>query len=115
IEQIIAGLQGRTKEIVQSMQSCREQGSSSVQQAGIASQLLATITHDVSTIMDMTTQIANAIEEQSHVASEVNKNVVRIRDISQESLVIATHNAQISEEVAEQAARLHQTVDKFRA
>lgn len=115
IEQIIAGLQGRTKEIVQSMQSCREQGRSSVQQAGVASQLLVTITHDVSTIMDMTTQIATAIEEQSHVASEVNKNVVRIRDISQESLVIATHNAQISEEVAEQAARLHQTVDKFRA
>lgn len=115
IEQIIAGLQGRTKAIVQTMQSCREQGSSSVQQAGIASQLLATITHDVSTIMDMTTQIATAIEEQSHVASEVNKNVVRIRDISQESLVIAKQNAQISEEVAEQAARLHQTVDKFRA
>ncbi|WP_306519687.1 methyl-accepting chemotaxis protein [Rheinheimera sp.] len=115
IEQIIAGLQGRTKTIVQTMQSCREQGSSSVQQAGMASQLLATITHDVSTIMDMTTQIATAIEEQSHVASEVNKNVVRIRDISQDSLVIAKHNAQISEEVAEQAARLHQTVDKFRA
>jgi methyl-accepting chemotaxis protein len=115
IEQIIAGLQGRTKAIVQTMHSCREQGSSSVQQAGIASQLLATITHDVGTIMDMTTQIATAIEEQSHVASEVNKNVVRIRDISQDSLVIAQHNAQISEEVAEQAARLHQTVDRFRA
>lgn len=115
IEQIITGLQSRTKAIVQSMNSCREQGTSSVEQAGMASKLLSAITLDVSTIMDMTTQIATAIEEQSHVASEVNKNVVRIRDISQESLVIAQHNAQISEEVAAQAARLHQTVDRFKA
>jgi len=115
IEQIITGLQSRTKAIVQSMNSCREQGTSSVEQAGMASQLLSAITLDVSTIMDMTTQIATAIEEQSHVASEVNKNVVRIRDISQESLVIAQHNAQISEEVAVQAARLHHTVDRFKA
>jgi methyl-accepting chemotaxis protein len=97
------------------MNSCREQGTSSVEQAGMASKLLSVITQDVSTIMDMTTQIATAIEEQSHVAAEVNKNVVRIRDISQESLGIAQHNAQISEEVAVQAARLHQTVDRFKA
>jgi len=115
IEQIITGLQSRTKVIVQSMNSCREQGTSSVEQAGTASKLLSAITLDVSTIMDMTTQIATAIEEQSHVAAEVNKNVVRIRDISQESLVIAQHNAQISEEVAAQAARLHHTVDRFKA
>lgn len=115
IEGIIIGLQNRTKEIVQSMQSCREQGEASVRQAGIANNLLSAITKDVSSIMDMTTQIATAIEEQSHVAAEVNKNVVKIRDISEQSLVISRHNAQISEEVAEQAARLHQSIDRFKA
>ncbi len=115
IEVIIVGLQNRTKEIVSSMQSCREQGEASVQQAGVANNLLAAITGDVSGIMDMTTQIATAIEEQSHVAAEVNKNVVKIRDISEQSLVIARHNAQISEEVAEQAAQLHQSIDRFKA
>jgi methyl-accepting chemotaxis protein len=115
IEQIIKGLQNRTKEIVTAMQNCRQQGEAGVEQAGVASALLGAITRDVTTIMDMTTQIATAIEEQSHVASEVNKNVIRIRDISEDSLAIAQQNAQISEEVAVQAARLHQTVDKFRA
>lgn len=115
IEGIIIGLQNRTKDIVQSMQSCREQGEASVRQAGIANNLLGAITKDVSSIMDMTTQIATAIEEQSHVAAEVNKNVVKIRDISEQSLVISRHNAQISEEVAEQAARLHQSIDRFKA
>ena len=115
IEVIIVGLQNRTKEIVTSMQSCRDQGEASVQQAGVANNLLVAITSDVSSIMDMTTQIATAIEEQSHVAAEVNKNVVKIRDISEQSLVIARHNAQISEEVAEQAAQLHQSIDRFKA
>lgn len=115
IEQIIRGLQTRTRDIVQVMASCREQGQSGVEQAGLASRLLVQISTDVDNIMQMTTQIATAVEEQSHVAGEVNKNVVRIRDISEESLKIADQNAQISEEVAEQAAKLHQTVDRFRA
>ncbi len=115
IEQIIQGLQKRTKQIVTAMQNCRQQGEAGVEQAGVASALLSTITDDVTLIMDMTTQIATAIEQQSHVAAEVNKNVIRIRDISEDSLAIARQNAHISEEVAVQAARLHQTVDKFRA
>lgn len=115
IEQIIRGLQTRTRNIVHVMASCREQGQSGVEQAGLASRLLVQISTDVDNIMQMTTQIATAVEEQSHVAAEVNKNVVRIRDISEQSLKIADQNAQISEEVAEQAAKLHQTVDRFRA
>ncbi len=115
IETIVHGLQGRTNEIVQVMQSCRQQGSESAEQAGVAMQLLAEITADVSNIMDMTTQIAAAIEEQSHVAAEVNKNVVKIRDLSDETYGHARHNAAISEEVAQQAARLRQTVERFQA
>lgn len=115
IEQIISSLQGRTRAIVGSMQQCRERGQSGAEQAGMASRLLSAITGDVTHIMEMTTQIATAVEEQSHVAAEVNKNVIRIRDISEQSLKIAEHNAQISEEVAAQAARLHHTVDRFKA
>ena len=115
IEEIITGLQGRTKDIVQVMLSCREQGLSSAEQAQLATSLLLQITEDVSGIMDMTTQIAAAIEEQSQVAAEVNQNVVKIRDISVQSSELAQHNSEISEEVAMQAARLHQTVDRFKA
>lgn len=115
IEQIIASLQGRTKAIVGSMQQCRERGQSGAEQAGVASRLLTVITGDVTNIMEMTTQIATAVEEQSHVAAEVNKNVVRIRDISLDSLKIAEHNAQISEEISAQSARLRHTVERFKA
>ena len=115
IEAIVHGLQGRTSNIVQVIQGCRQDGSDSAQQANVAMQLLSEITQDVTNIMDMTTQIAAAIEEQSHVAAEVNKNVVKIRDLSDETYGHARHNAAISEEVAHQAANLHQSVDRFQA
>jgi methyl-accepting chemotaxis protein len=115
IEKIISGLQQRTKNIVAVMQNCQAQGKESASQAGSTIELLRQITTDVGMIMEMTTQIATAVEEQSLVAADVNKNVVRIRDISEDSLDISKHNAQISEEVASQASLLHQTVDKFKA
>lgn len=114
IESTVKGLQERTADIVTTILSCREEGTGSAQQANVAMQLLGNITADVTNIMDMTTQIAAAIEEQSHVAAEVNKNMVRIRDLSEESSGYAQHNAAISEEVATQATSLRRTVEHFK-
>jgi len=114
IESIISTLQGRTQEVVSIMQRCRTQGGESAAQATRAGELLGSITEDVQTIMEMSTHIAAAIDEQSQVASEVNKNVVRIRDIAEDASTHATTNAQTSEEVSEQARVLHQAIDKFK-
>lgn len=114
IEQIIRALQQRSKEIVQVMQQCQQQGEQSANQGQTAMHLLREITTDVTLIMDMTTQIATAIEEQSHVAAEVNKSVVSIRDLSDDTLQGAKQNHQISQAVAAQTTDLHHLVDKFR-
>ncbi|WP_404341296.1 methyl-accepting chemotaxis protein [Pseudoalteromonas mariniglutinosa] len=114
IESIISTLQGRTQEVVSIMNQCRAQGSESAEQATRAGELLTSITEDVQTIMEMSTHIAVAIDEQSQVASEVNKNVVRIRDIAQDASGHAATNAQTSEEVSEQARVLYAAIDKFK-
>ena len=114
IESIISILQGRTQEVVSIMQHCREQGGESAAQATKAGELLGSITEDVQTIMEMSTHIAAAIDEQSQVASEVNKNVVRIRDIAEDASGHAATNAQTSEEVSEQARVLYKAIDKFK-
>jgi methyl-accepting chemotaxis protein len=114
IESIISTLQERTQSVVSIMQQCRTQGSESVSQAEQAGELLSSITADVQTIMEMSTHIATAIDEQNQVASEVNKNVVRIRDIAQVASEHAKSNAQSSEEVSEQAKVLHEAVAKYR-
>ncbi|ASM48616.1 methyl-accepting chemotaxis protein [Pseudoalteromonas espejiana DSM 9414] len=114
IEGIINTLQQRTQEVVSIMHQCRSQGDESASQAIKAGDLLGAITEDVQTIMEMSTQIAVAIDEQSQVASEVNKNVVRIRDIAQDASEHAANNAQTSEEVSEQARVLFAAIDKFK-
>ncbi|MCG9730583.1 methyl-accepting chemotaxis protein [Shewanella sp. Isolate13] len=114
IAAIIQTLQSRTHSIVQLMQSSREQGNESAEQAASAGTLLEQINGDVTNIMDMSTQIAAAIEEQSMVAAEVNQNVVVIRDIAQETAEVATQNSSATEEVRERAEYLQDAVSKFK-
>ncbi|WDE11183.1 methyl-accepting chemotaxis protein [Thalassomonas haliotis] len=114
IEGIISSLQGRTKEIVEHMASCRTQGHSSAEQASIAGTMLEEINQDVSTIMEMNTAIATAIKEQSAVASEVNQHVVSIRDVAEQSGSSAQQNAHMSEELSQQADVLNNEVSRFK-
>ena len=111
---IISSLQKQTGSIVGMMATCREQGNSSSEQASMAGELLEQITQDVTHIMDMSTQIAAAIEQQSLVANEVNRNVNNIRDIAQESSLMAEENAKSSHGLTEQAKLLNQAVAKYR-
>nr|WP_272906359.1 methyl-accepting chemotaxis protein [Aeromonas jandaei] len=111
---IISSLQKQTGSIVEVMATCREQGGRSSDQANVAGALLEQITQDVTHIMDMSTQIAAAIEEQSLVANEVNRNVNNIRDIAQESSAMAAENARSSQGLNEQAKLLNQAVAKYR-
>lgn len=113
IESIISTLQQRTREVVTVMERCKEQGGSSSEQAVQAGTLLYSISEDVQNIMDMSTQIATAIDEQNQVASEVNKNVVKIRDIAEQAAHHSETNAHTSEEVSAQAEVLHKAIAKF--
>lgn len=114
IANIIQTLQSRTRSIVQLMDASQKQGSESAEQAAAAGALLKLINNDVRNIMDMSTQIAAAIEEQSMVAAEVNKNVVVIRDIAEESSKAADANASASDELKAQAEYLYRAVSNFK-
>ncbi|MCJ8274648.1 MAG: methyl-accepting chemotaxis protein [Psychrosphaera sp.] len=114
IEQIIQTLQSRTNNVVELMQQCRTKGDTSVHQAQKAGDLLMRITEDVTAISDMSIQIASAIEEQSMVASEVNQNIVKIRDIADTSNNNAGSISDVSNEVSNQATVLVNAVSKFK-
>lgn len=114
ISNIVQTLQSRTRSIVQVMNASRAQGDESAVQAASAGDLLQQINSDVTNIMDMSTQIAAAIEEQSMVATEVNKNVVVIRDIAQATADTAAENSAATENVKERAEFLQRAVSKFK-
>jgi methyl-accepting chemotaxis protein len=113
IENIISSLQGRTKNIVLLMTDCREEGRESAEQANKAGQMLEQINQDIVSIMDMNTTIATAIQEQSVVASEVNRHVVSIRDVAENSGQTSQQNDEMSTELETQANKLISEVSKF--
>lgn len=114
IESIISQFQGRTSEIVALMATCRDQGEISADQASSTGKMLQEITDDVSIILGMTQSVAAAIEQQSAVASEVNKHVVKIRDVTDETSGLSDQNSQMSQEVATQSDTLSQAVSQFK-
>ncbi|WP_417763838.1 methyl-accepting chemotaxis protein [Shewanella sp.] len=111
---IIQTLQNRTGTIVKTMRQSQHQGTESAEQSAKAGSLLGDITVDITEIMDMNTQIAAAVEEQSTVAAEINRNVVAIRDIAEASALAANDNAEASEQVRHLANGLYQSVSQFR-
>jgi methyl-accepting chemotaxis protein len=113
IESIIHALQRRTSDVVKQMSLCRTQGDESANQAAMAGKMLKEITQDVATIVDMNSAIAVAIKEQTMVAGEVNEHVVAIRDIADLSRQVAIRNAQMSEELAQQAETLKQEISRY--
>ncbi len=114
IEAIIDSLQNRTKEIVQLMSVCRAGGSDSAMHAESAGYMLDEIDQDVTHIMEMTTTISRAIEEQSSVATEVNQHVVSIRDVAEQSSDSAKENKQLSDVLTRQAHNLNNEVSQFK-
>ena len=113
IESIISSLQSRTKDIVDLMTDCRNEGEESANQAGKAGQLLEEINHDIVSIMDMNTAIATAIQEQSAVAAEVNRHVVSIRDVAENASESAQQNELMSDELSQQANVLTTEIKRF--
>ncbi|MCP4985950.1 MAG: HAMP domain-containing protein [Colwellia sp.] len=114
IETIISSLQGRTHDIVGLMKECREQGGESAKQASLAGDMLTEIGSDIVTISDMTTSIAAAIQQQSTVAAEVNTHVVAIRDVTEVTALASDENAQMSDDLAQQAVALKAEVATFK-
>ncbi|MCP4323288.1 MAG: methyl-accepting chemotaxis protein, partial [Alteromonadales bacterium] len=114
IETIISSLQGRTTNIVDLIRACTLQGEDSAKQASLAGELLTLIDEDVQQISDMSHSISTAIQEQSTVASEVNRHIVSIRDIAEQSGESAKQNEQVSNALSQQSASLNQEVNNFK-
>ena len=80
IQDMIAGVQEGTRNAVEAMEHSRSTAQESSESMGEAGQSLGRIADSVQLINDMNTQIATAVEEQSAVAEEINRNILNIKD-----------------------------------
>ena len=86
ITRMVSALQAGTRDAVDFMQESSFKADDCVQQALEAGNALAEITSAVAQMRESNTQIAVAAEQQSHVAEEMNRAVVSIRDVTENTV-----------------------------
>ena len=114
IQQMIEKVQGGARGAVAVMQAGRKSAEESVRQAGEAGSSLQTINYAVSAISDMNVQIASAAEEQSAVAEEINRNIVNIGTVADETATGSEHTATASAELARLGTDLQRAAGQFK-
>ncbi|WP_371260586.1 MULTISPECIES: methyl-accepting chemotaxis protein [Pseudomonas] len=114
IEELIAGLQSGTLQVSSSMDSSRSLTDSSVELTRRAGDSLGNITRTVSAIQGMNQQIAAAAEQQSAVAEEINRSVLNVRDVSEQTSAASEETAASSMELARLGTHLQGLVARFK-
>lgn len=113
IQAMVENLQAGSDQAVKMMLEGRKKSDACVQHATDAGDMLNNITHAVSIVSDVNTQIATAAEEQSAVAEEINMNIVHINEAAQETVNNAAKTSIISKNLSEEAQRQQQLVIQF--
>jgi len=114
INDMIEKLQNGANQAVSVMEAGRTKAVESVDQAAKAGEALQAITGVVDNIKSMNMQIASAAEEQSATAEEINRNIVNISEVAQETAAGSQQTASASDELARLASDLQGHVVKFK-
>lgn len=114
IQSMIESLQLGSRNAVKAMEVSQSQSKKSVEQVLNARGTLDAITEAVTTISTMNIQIASAAKEQSNVAEEINKNVVNISRVVEQTADGAQQTQTASYELANLANELQNLVGQFK-
>ena len=113
IEQMIAAIQSDSDLAVKAMNTSRDLANESLGVAQEASTSLDQISTAIVQINERNLLIATASEEQSHVAREVDRNLVSIRELATQSAAGASQTASACGEMSKLAVNLNQLVSRF--
>lgn len=114
IEELISGLHRGTQQVADIMDNSRNLTDNSVQLTRRAGDALANITRTVAVIQEMNPQIAAAAEEQTAVAEEINRSVMKVKDVSEQTSAASQETAAASVELARLGSDLQVWVGKFK-
>lgn len=114
IQKTIERLQSRAEQAVKAMQQSKTQAGSSVQQAASSGTAIANISAKIDTISDMNHQIANAAEEQTAVAEEINRNISNINQISHATSRGVIQSTTACQELLQLADQLRACIAEFK-
>lgn len=113
IQTMINRLQERAHEAVRAMHHDEEQAQGVVALARAADQALEGIARAVSTIHEMNTQVAAAVEEQSAVSGDISENIAAVRDLASKTMQMSASVTDASDRLACLADQQRALVDGF--
>lgn len=114
IVDVIQALQSMSESTAKEIASGQESVEANAEAISHIEQSLSGILENISTISSMNHQIATNSQEQSHVAEDMNSNVVRISDLAEQN---ASQTEQINRDIQtidELTQGVHRLIEKFR-
>ncbi len=114
IAALISGLHSRTSQVATILDNSQALTENSVELTRNAGVSINNMTQAISTIETMNHQIAAAAEEQSAVAEEINRSVLNVRDISEQTASASEETAASSVELARLGVHLQSMVSRFK-
>lgn len=114
IEKMISSIQEGTGQTVDALLTSADQARQTREQAQSASVALEAIAQSVSGIDERNLVIASAAEEQAQVAREVDRNLIRIRDLSLQTAAGAEQTRSASQQLSILAVELDGQIRRFR-
>jgi len=113
IHQIIASLQAGAERAVATASKGEQISQDSMRSVDAVQNALVGISQAVSRITGMSSQMATASEQQSHVAEDINQQITRIAQLCDHSAGQARQGAEISQDLERMAEYLHSLAERF--
>jgi len=107
-------LRNMTQNVSKEMNDSLEKSDETVNLTTAAKDTFVSITKSVDMISNMNTQIATAAEEQQHVAEDISRNVVEIKNVADEVADVATTANANAEHLSGLSSNLTALVGKFK-
>lgn len=114
IEDMINKIQQGTGTAVQSMQHSGQKAEQALAVARQAGDALNTIYSQISRMSDSNLVIASAAEEQAKVAREIDRNIINISDLAQQSAAGAHQTSAAAHELSRLAVDLNSLLTRFK-
>ncbi|WP_076416321.1 methyl-accepting chemotaxis protein [Shewanella sp. UCD-KL12] len=114
INEMLSELHSLVTVAVSTMESSQKSCIRSVDSSRAISESLGAVTSAVTSINDMSTQIATAATEQSSVSEEINRNVLAIQDIVSELMHSSESTSGVSQQLTGEGDKLGLLVGQFK-
>ena len=114
INEMLSELHNLVTAAVDAMHASQQSCNRSVESSRAISESLGAVTTSVTTINDMSTQIATAATEQSSVTEEINRNVYAIQEIVNELTQSSKTTSSVSKHLAGRGENLGDLVGQFK-